>query len=169
MTTSDPEIIAMGEISRALDKVPEDARSRVLNWIVQRYGSKRDISLNTGSVPTNASLPGFSDFASLFHAADPKGQTEAALVSGYWLQVCNNQNEWDSLSANSELKNLGQPMANITETLTRLMKSNPRLVMQTAKSGSAKQARKKYKLTLQGIKKVQAMLKATDEASSLDA
>jgi len=166
MTTSDPEITAMGEISRAMDKVPEDARARVLNWILQRYGSKREGSLNTVSIPTNESSPEFSDFASLFHAADPKGQTEAALVAGYWLQVSNNQNEWDSLSANSELKNLGQPMANITETLTRLMKSNPRLVMQTAKSGSAKQARKKYKLTVQGIKKVQAMLTASGEASS---
>jgi hypothetical protein len=166
MTAIDPEIAAMGEISRALDKVPEDARSRVLNWIIQKYASKRDVSLNTPSVSANATPSEFSDFASLFHAADPKGQTEAALVSGYWLQVCNNQNEWDSLSANSELKNLGQPMANITETLTRLMKSNPRLAMQTSKSGSAKQARKKYKLTVQGIKKVQAMLTASVAASS---
>jgi hypothetical protein len=166
MTTSDPEITAMGEISRALDKVPEDARARVLNWIIQRYGSKRETSLNTVSIPPNVNPVEFPDFASFFHAADPKGQTEAALISGYWLQVCNNQHEWDSLSANSELKNLGQPMANITETLGRLMKSNPRLVMQTSKSGSAKQARKKYKLTVQGIRKVQAMLTASVEASS---
>ncbi|MFL6386394.1 MAG: hypothetical protein ACJ71U_02795 [Terriglobales bacterium] len=166
MITIDPEVTAMGEISRAFDKVPEDARARVLNWILQKYGNKQDVSLNAVSTASNASSSEFSDFASLFHAADPRGQTEAALVSGYWLQVCNNQNEWESLSANSELKNLGQPMANITETLTRLIKSNPRLVMQTSKSGSAKQARKKYKLTLQGIKKVQAMLTASAQASS---
>jgi hypothetical protein len=163
MTTNDPEISAMGEISRALEKVPEDARSRILDWVLQKYGKKRDVILSVPAAPGSGSSPEFSDFASLFHTANPQGQTESALVSGYWLQVCKNQNEWDSLTANSELKNLGQPMSNITETLTRLIKSNPHLVMQTAKSGSAKQARKKYKLTIQGIKKVQAMLAAAGE------
>jgi hypothetical protein len=166
MTTNDPEITAMGEISRALDQVPQEARSRVLNWIMQKYGSRQDVSQNTVAQQTDMSPSVFLDFASIFNAANPNGQTEAALIAGYWLQVCNNQNEWDSLSANSELKNLGQPMANITETLGRLMKSNPRLIMQTAKTGTSKQARKKYKLTIQGIKKVQAMLAAGEESSN---
>jgi hypothetical protein len=164
MAMEDPEINAMAQISQALENVSENVRVRVLNWVLQRYGSSKESSNSKiPLVPVAEIASEFSDFASLFHTADPKGQSEAALVAGYWLQVCNNQNDWDSLSANSELKNLGQPMANITEALTRLMKSNPRLVIQTSKSGSAKQARKKYKLTLQGIKKVQALLTANEQ------
>jgi hypothetical protein len=42
--------------------------------------------------------------------------------------------------------------------MDNLMATNPRYVMQTRKTGNTKQARKKYKLTVEGIKKVAQML-----------
>jgi len=163
MAITDPEIAAMAQISQALDDVSEEARDRILNWVAQKYGKRQlPVALPLRSDVVSES-PQFSDFPSLFHAANPNGQTEAALVAAYWLQVCKGQNDWDSQSANSELKNLGQPMSNITEAFTRLSRSDPRLIMQTGKSGSAKQARKKYKLTIHGIKKVQSMLAAQQQ------
>ncbi len=163
MTVTDPEIAAMAQIGQALDNVAEDARDRILTWVSQKYGKRQTPIVPSVHSDAAAEPSQFPDFPALFHAANPNGQTEAALVAGYWLQVCKGQNDWDSQSANSELKNLGQPMANITEALTRLGKSDPRLVMQTGKSGSAKQARKKYKLTVHGVKRVQSMLTTQSE------
>jgi hypothetical protein len=161
--TSDPEIMAMVEISRALDGVSEEARVRVVNWLLQKYGREGSAGMSLAPQSSAAiTSQQFSDFASFFNTANPAGQTEAALVAGYWLQVYEHQNDWDSPSANTLLKNVGQPMSNISETLTRLTQANPRLVMQTAKGGM-QQGKKRYKLTIQGMKKVQGMLVTTGQ------
>ena len=39
-----------------------------------------------------------------------------------------------------------------------MIDQTPRLILQTSKSGSAKQARKRYKVTREGVKRVQSML-----------
>jgi len=47
---------------------------------------------------------------------------------------------------------------NITVALGALVDDTPRLVIQTHKAGKTKQARKKYKLTAEGIKRIKQML-----------
>jgi hypothetical protein len=39
-----------------------------------------------------------------------------------------------------------------------MIAQTPRLILQTSKSGSSQQARKRYKVTREGVKRVQAML-----------
>jgi hypothetical protein len=102
--------------------------------------------------------PKFSNFAELFDAAAPKTQAQKALVAGYWLQVCNAAESFDGFSANRELKQLGHGLANITAALDALKNEKPALALQTGKSGKAKQARKTYKLTVAGIRSVEAMI-----------
>jgi len=58
----------------------------------------------------------------------------------------------------TELKNLGHGVANITRAFNDLKARRPALAIQVQKSGRAKQARKKYKITEAGLTKVRKML-----------
>jgi hypothetical protein len=96
-----------------------------------------------------------TDLAELFARTNPQTETERALVVGYWLQMSDGQSEFDSQRVNSELKHLGYPVSNITRAFDSL---KPTLVQQTKKTGTTKQARKRYRLTHAGQKRVEAML-----------
>ena len=102
--------------------------------------------------------PKYETFAELFDAAQPSSNANMALVAGYWLQVCQGQTDFDGQSANTELKHLGRPIANITVAMNSLKSQKPTLVMQLRKSGKSQQARKTYKVTVAGIKAVEAMI-----------
>jgi hypothetical protein len=105
----------------------------------------------------------FEDFASLVDATHPETDPMRALVAGYWLQVCKGGPSFDAQSANTELKHLGHPSSNITMALGALINQKPSLVLQLRKSGNTKQARKSYKITESGIRKVRAMLSGTGD------
>lgn len=72
--------------------------------------------------------------------------------------------DFTSQEVNSELKNLGHGVTNITSAFSSLMKRKPALAMQTAKSGATQQARKRYKLTHAGRTAVQSMIQAKRES-----
>lgn len=168
----DPEIEAMSTIARVLGSLEQSAVARVLHWASERYGvAPYTPSHNaaTEHAPSpNSQLQqtlggareavGYSDFHELFDAANPSTGVDKALVTGYWFQVLKGQEDLDSQQLNKELKNLGHPSTNITRDLDSLINKTPRLVMQIRKDGSTKQARKKYKLTREGMKAVERML-----------
>jgi hypothetical protein len=67
---------------------------------------------------------------------------------------------------NKHLKHLGHPVSNITRAIDTMIDQTPRLILQTSKSGRAKQARKRYKVTRQGVKHVLAMLNQQNDRGS---
>jgi len=101
----------------------------------------------------------FSSLAELFDAAQPQTNGEKALVAGYWIQIVQGAEELTAHAIHSELKNLGHAVSNITLALDQLKKRKPALVHQIRKSGKAQQARKTYKITKEGVKAVEAMLR----------
>ena len=160
----DPEIQAMGDIARALETLDQDATRRVLKWALERF-QVRAVSgpgIVGGSAGSDA-LPtrSFTDFPEIFDAANPQTGLDKVLVGAYWFQVVQGQEDWDSQSLNTSLKQLGHPSSNITRDLDALIKRTPRLVLQVRKEGTSRQARKRYKLTREGIRAVEAMLNAT--------
>jgi hypothetical protein len=106
----------------------------------------------------------FSDLGTLFEQANPQSASENALIAGYWFQVVKQEDDLESQKLNTELKQLGHGSNNITRDLSSLIDTKPSLVIQIRKSGSTKQARKKYRLTAEGIAKVKRML--SGEATS---
>ena len=165
----DKELKAMEAVAAALEGVDErDARARVLQWINSRYGNgKPATSLSTGSGPSEDPDPGeFSDLAELFAAAHPSSDPQRALVVGYWFQVHEAKNDYDSQSVNSELKQLGNAVGNITEAFNKLMNRTPQLAIQVAKKGTARQARKRYRLTTPGVAAVKRMIAGQAEEES---
>src|SRR5262249_24581396 len=100
----------------------------------------------------------FRDFAEFYEATNPSTDSERALVGGYWFQEVKGQSDWGSRVVNAELNGLGHGLVNITTSLSDLMNKKPKLVIQTAKTGSSQQAHKKYRVTGEGLKRVRQML-----------
>jgi hypothetical protein len=158
--TDDAELKAMYEISNSLSNLEQDAIRRVLKWIADRF-QVEDIEVGEGKEGKSKREEGkedFADFATVYDSASPESSLERALVAGYWFQIIQDQGDFDSQTINSELRHMGHPVSNITRTFDRLMHKKPRLAMQVWKSGKSKQARKRYKLTTEGIRHVQRML-----------
>ncbi len=82
---------------------------------------------------------------------------------GYWFQEDQKHADLDAQKINSTLKHLGHGVPNITSCFNSLIEHDPRWALQTKKSGSSKQARKKYRITGEGIKKVRSMLRVTQQ------
>lgn len=168
----DPEIQAMSSVSDALVELDELARARVLRWAADKYG------INVGSAtkpqkpgnqepdevgeidaePEDESVENYGSFAEFFAAASPSNESEKVLVAGYWFQVEEGQADLTSAQLNKELKHLGHSITNINQKFDTLKGAKPQLAIQLKKSGSAKQARKKYKITQAGISRVQELL-----------
>ena len=80
------------------------------------------------------------------------------MVAAYHFLKHDGLEEVDSFRLNAALTHLGHRVGNITRALTSLIEEKPALVVQTRKEGKTKQARKKYKLTFEGVRKVERML-----------
>lgn len=173
---ADPEIEAMSAVADALTTLEPEVRGRVLRWASERYEvtlppAKRSAGESTGlsdddqditEEEISAEAPTFEHFADLFNACGPKNNEDKALVAGYWFQAVQGQPSFKATDLTRELKNLGHAIANITEALSGNIKKKPARVLQLAKSGSSKQARKTYKLTHEGLVYVQGMLGHSD-------
>jgi hypothetical protein len=161
----DPELEAMTAVAKAIEKLDPDAKRRVMSWVSERYdipvkkpmAKAREQDSNEGG--GDVDVAALSSFDELFDAADPQTSADKALVAAYWFQVHENNEEFDAATLNIELKNLGHQSKNITRDFDALIAKSPRYAMQVKKSGSTRQARKKYKLTREGIRAVERMLK----------
>src|SRR5205823_4960084 len=105
----------------------------------------------------------FPTVADFYSACNPSSDVDKALVVGYWAQVIENVPEFDSQSINRELKHLGHGVSNITSAFDGLKERKPQLVIQTKKSGTSRQARKLYKLTIEGQRAVERMIGENEE------
>jgi len=166
--TQDPEIKAMSDVATALAGLDQDAIRRIIEWAADRYQVRilpgrtlgtPDLSDREDTTEPPQVDPGlYDDFAAFFDAIDPQTSIDKALVAAYWFQVVNGADDIDAYSLNKELKHLGHQSTNITRDLAALIKKKPRLMMQVRKSGNKKQARKRYKITVEGIRAVETML-----------
>ena len=159
LDTQDLELEAMGAIKGALSKLDETAQRRVLRWAGDRFGiSSQGGKGSRNLIGDDNNEKALETIADLYHAASPKTDGEKALVVAYWSQEIQGEKEFTSQAVNAELKGLGHGVANITSALSDLMAKKPYMVIQTHKSGTSQQARKKYKITDAGIRRVKEML-----------
>lgn len=166
---ADPEIEAMSVVSDALADLDEDAQRRVLRWATERFNvtfvakgpDPQPQESNAGDEVDDQVFDepiSFEHFGELFAAANPKSNEDKALVAAYWAQVVEGAETWQSRRLNSDLKDLGHSLPNITTALTSNMRKRPQRVIQIRKSGNAKQSNKTYKVTREGVMYVQGML-----------
>ncbi len=160
------EIEAMGSIDKALTALEPEEQKRVLRWAVDKFaaGASKVGDGASGSVTNNATEGNegsgeYSRISDLMDAAVPTTTADHVLVASYWFQIVQGQEDFTSQAVNGELKDLGQESKNITDSFNTLMKRKPPAVRQVQKTGSTRQARKKYRLTEPGIRTVQRMLR----------
>ncbi len=95
--------------------------------------------------------------------AAPRTDPERALVAAYW--ASRDKRDFRAQEINGLLKDLGFGLSNVTDALNSLMTRKPNEVMQTRKSGAARQSRKDYRLTQAGKSRLREMLaRVTEEA-----
>jgi hypothetical protein len=160
----DPEIRAMYQIKEALSSLDKEAVERVLRWAADRFKVPLAPSFNEQEKAAEGkkaqSSKQFQSFDELYEMANPSTNADKVLVAGYWFQEIQGQKNLTSYEVNKQLKDLGHRIPRINKTFDSLINNRPQLVIQVEKGGSTKQARRKYKLTKEGIRKVEQMLEA---------
>jgi hypothetical protein len=170
------EIEAMGKIEAAVADLEPDEVERVVAWMIA-YATGRlgaAVSLPNGGGRTGRESEGmrgeradgepreFERIGDLMDEANPTSGAHYVLVAAYWLQEVQGNENVTGFQVNNELKNLGNGVSNITEAFDTLKNQRPALARQIAKSGPAKQARKRYRLTEAGIRRVEQMIAGGD-------
>lgn len=166
------EIQAMADIEDALSSLDEDTTGRVLAWAISRFAPdasqlQSELSQSTPQLPESMTSDSSQAVESLslvelYDKSSPSTDAEKALVVAYWLQEHEGSEDVTSQQVNSELKHLGHGIGNVTRAFAALSKQRPTLAMQTRKSGSTKQARKKYRVTNEGVRYVENLMSDTD-------
>ncbi len=163
------ELAAMASVNGALEALEPDETARVLRWALDKFGSahggvKPETPLiphlgedeEEGKDPADAAQ--WESLHELVDAASPSSPADYALVASYWFQIVQGAADVTGAQVNAELKHLGHGAKNITEAFNHLMSRTPTLAMQVRKSGTSRQARKKYRLTGEGKKRVERMV-----------
>lgn len=166
MDDADKELAAIQAMLSALNSLDSEAQNRALEYIISRLKvggglEKQQPDYNNGAndaAPIGNAAPTFHSFAELYDAANPESHADRALLAGYWLQECLGADNFDSQSANMQLKHLGHGLLNITRELGRLVQQKPALVWQLRKSGNSQQSRKFFKITVAGSNRVKEMM-----------
>lgn len=157
-----PAVKTLAKVEKLLAELDNAERRRVLQWLNDKFGQGPLTPAATSGrqlTPIESQHVGEPrDLADFFAATQPATGAESVLVAGYWFQFREGDAELEAQKVNTALKDLGHQVANITRTFDSLMGEKPQLVVQTKKKGATKQARKRYKLTLEGKKRVEAML-----------
>lgn len=161
-----PELQAMVRVESALNALEVTERARVIQWAQAKF---RSAGGGTNRVPADMPVEierlgggddlGLDDLPAFYDAADPGNDAEKALVCAYWIQFRKGASDLDSQAVNTELKHLGHGIGNITRAFEALKSQRPALIVQTRKGGSTQQARKKFKVTTEGKKAVERMLR----------
>jgi hypothetical protein len=72
--------------------------------------------------------------------------------------VCEGADNFTAAEANTVLRDLGHKVANITEAIDTMKQVKPQLILQVGRTGSTPRARKFYKLSSEGAKRVEMMI-----------
>jgi hypothetical protein len=156
----DAELAAMQSLAEVLGGLDKPAQERVLGWAISRFALSCSTSASPKGLQANSGIErstSFTEFAELFHAMNPSDNGAKALAAAYWLSRGDGE-AFTAQAANGLLKDMGYHVPNITDALTQCMKEKPATIIQTRKSGSSRQARKLYKLTDAGRRKVSSLI-----------
>ena len=162
----EPELKAMNVVYDALSKLDEDAKKRVIDWVIGKFSLGRP-KQRTDRGPTGFQpgldgeeimLGSFSSVADLFAKVSPKSEADKVLVVAAFLQETRAVAELTGREIHKELVHLGHGVGNITAAINTLMNKKPKLMIQTRKEGKTKQAQKKYKVTTEGFVAAKSMI-----------
>ena len=165
------ELEAMKQVAEALSGLEEDAIRRVLSWVSDHFSVKiKDLASTKTAAPESEfedeeveKRPGqasYEDVAELYAVAQPASDADKALVVAYWMQFHEGAPSIETQGVNTRLKHMGHGIGNVTRAFENLKRTKPQLIVQLRKSGTSKQARKTFKVTTEGKKYVEQLLRS---------
>lgn len=162
---NDPELTAMAALSSTLGALDPPTRARVLTWAASRFDVQlpQARALNGGGGRSTGEPSKYGDVVELFEAASPTTNGDKVLVVAYWFQQIEGERDIDAQRVNTQLKQLGHGIPNITSAFAELIAATPKLALQVRKGGTTKQARKRYRITTEGVKRVSELLHVTPQ------
>lgn len=169
MTQEDIELKVMSWCYSLLSDLKDDkeALSRVLHWLSKKLEITNVINttdMNQKNQPHSHSqlnreeLWSFETLADIFAEISPTTENDKVLVASAYLQNRDQLTEFTSAIVQTELTHLWHGISNITRTFDNLLAQKPAVVIQTRKEWKSKQARKKYKVTVEWMKLVKSRL-----------
>lgn len=188
----DPEIEAIAKCHDLFKVLEDDSKIRVIQWLISKFqlnpsptawvktnqqpsnpNSDQAKILPPANVengndeviiipPNNKSIESYESVAECFSDATPSSYWEKALIVAAYLQIKKELSDFTSFEVNKELKNLGYASGNITEAFDACINRKPQFILQLRKDGKSQQARKKYKVSGEGIKHVTSMLQKNE-------
>lgn len=103
-----------------------------------------------------------SEFSTLLESWHPETQPQWALLGAYFHTKMQGKETVTGQEINRTLRHFGTNIRNITDALGANMGTRPALILQTGKSGTARQARKTYKVTTAGVQFVERRLAGSE-------
>jgi hypothetical protein len=104
-------------------------------------------------------LKRYKSIETLFLSSNTKTVGSKVLLAAAYLQEKLNFEEISSFDVNSRLKKMGYGVSNISNTLNTLIKKDPPLMIQTKKEGDSKQAKRKFRVTEEGLQEARTYLR----------
>ncbi|HEV2317313.1 MAG TPA: hypothetical protein VGV89_07045 [Thermoplasmata archaeon] len=161
----DATLAVLDRINQAVSKYDLALRQRAIDVLMEQAfgpksaGESRGVSHPIGGEKNP--IPRGAEFVSLVERWTPDTQPQWALLAAYFETHVKGKETTTGQDVNSTLKDHGTTVRNITDALGANMAARPAFIMQVAKSGSSRQARKTYKVTTQGAQFVEARLSGT--------
>lgn len=171
----DPELEALSKINDTINDLPEDAKIRVVAWLINKYSIYSNQPVNASVSPkkllsengveekeivdgNDQLIATFSNPADLFAKCSPSKSGEKILVVAAYLQTKNSGKDLSGYEINQVLKNMGHKVESFSHRMDTLMGQKPQLMIQTKKCGNSKQGKKSYRVTDAGMKEVEKLI-----------
>lgn len=166
----DPELKAMESVFETMKNLSDDSKLRIVKWLTDKFQLDLKLPNRKGSTDESKvssyqknNIESFGSIEDLFSHVDPKDTSDKVLVVASFLQVNHQKPDLTGIEINRALRDLGHGVKNITNAIQSLIDRKPKLMIQTRKTGTTKQAKKKYKVTSEGLKRVREMLQISTE------
>jgi len=104
-------------------------------------------------------LKRYKSIEALFLSSNLKTVTSKILLAASYLQEKNNLEEIATRDINESLRKLGYDVTNIAVTLNSLIQKKPPMLIIVGKEGDSKQARRKFKVSEEGLALAKSFLK----------
>lgn len=168
------DLKALETILKTLEPLSEDERERVLRWASEKLGIRQAALGRSGSdtlkkpAAIDAAFEkhpgGFQSVGEFLAAASPTSDADRVLCVAVYLQDFSESADvtLSGKQINDELKNLGHGVKNITDAINTLKARKPQHMIQTKKSGKAKQAWKEYRVTRAGVEHAYRLISEGD-------
>lgn len=179
----DPEIGAMNEVLVSFKQLDNGQRKRIVDWLTARFklnepydstqialsepvelkrtrrkpGPKKKTDVSASPEEKNIKL--YDTVLELFSEADVKRVSSKILLMAAYLQEKLNIKEISSFDINSRLKRIRHGVTNISSAINGLLDHSPKLIDVIEQPGMEKAARRKFKVTEEGIKLANSYLR----------